>query len=287
MRKPKNNDIISKTDNRFESKDYELKSILKDDEQPDMLQIQRSSKVLLCISNGVNTLSDIADYCKISKSAAHRLLKALEKANFIIHNPFTRQYMIGELLIRVTAKPKINHEYLAINSRIELEELATMSEETISMGVMAGLKQSNVRTIPSKYDLRVVETPKDSSQFLSGALSYVFLSQIKDDDLDVFFKNIRMEPLTSFTVTNKEEILKRINEIRQIGYAISVGERIVGAMCIAAPIRNYFLPAGLAILGPEARMKERVPRLIDLLLDTANRISFNLLQRFSRYSPGG
>jgi IclR family transcriptional regulator, KDG regulon repressor len=264
---------------RFEEKDLELKNTLNnmDQEHPDMVQIHRSAKVIICISHGVNSLSEIADYCKISKSAAHRILKALEKSRFIQYNSFSRKYIIGDLIIGIAAKPNINHEYLRINSNLEMEELATITGETINMTVLSGMGHIGVRTIQSKYDLRVVKGTDIKAFSFNGAISHVLLSQVSDNELEMFLRNIRIEPPAHDSVKDKDDLLTQIKNVKLQGYDISIGERVVGAMCISAPIRNYILPAALNILGPEPRMKERSQSYVKLLLDVSNRISFNLL----------
>ncbi|MBN1188298.1 MAG: IclR family transcriptional regulator [Dehalococcoidales bacterium] len=267
---------------RIEEKNRELKTLLddNDNERPDMMQIHRAARIITCISNGVNSLSEIAGYCKISKSGTFRILKAMEKANFIVYNPFSRKYLIGNLITGINSKPNINHEYLIVNSNLEMEELANISEETISLIVLSGLGQVTIRTIPSKYNLRVVEGTNMPAFSFNGAISHVLLAQVKDDELKMILKNKRPEPLTNYSITESEALISDIVKTRLQGYDISISERIIGAMCISAPIRNYLVPAALGILGPEARMKEKTSSFVKLLLDVSNRISYNLMNAF-------
>ncbi len=50
---------------RLDEKGFDLKNVLggAEEERPDMMQIHRAARVITCISNGVSSLSDIADYC--------------------------------------------------------------------------------------------------------------------------------------------------------------------------------------------------------------------------------
>jgi DNA-binding IclR family transcriptional regulator len=267
---------------RFEERNRELINILDNssNEHPDMIQIHRASRIITCISNGVNSLSEIADYCKISKSGTHRMLKALEKSHFITYNPFSRKYLIGDLITGITSKPNINHEYLIVNSNLEMEELATITEETVNLTVLSGLGQITIRTLPSKYHLRVVESVNAAEFSFGGAISHVLLSQVKENELDLVLRNRRPEPLTNYSITDREALLAEVQKTRLQGYEVTVGERIIGAMCISAPIRNYIIPAALGIIGPEARMKEKTTNFLKLLLDVSNRISYNLLNTF-------
>jgi DNA-binding IclR family transcriptional regulator len=271
-----------KPTDRFEKRNPELINILDDssEEHPDMIQIHRASRIITCISNGVNSLSEIADYCKISKSGTHRILKAMEKSHFIIYNPFGRKYLIGDLITGITSKPNINHEYLIVNSNLEMEEVATITEETVNLTVLSGLGQITIRTIPSKYHLRVVEAVNALEFSFGGAISHVLLSQVKDNELDMVLRNRRLEPLTNYSITEKEALLAEVQKTRLQGYEVTVGERIIGAMCISAPIRNYLIPVALGIIGPEARMKDKTSNFVKLLMDVSNRISYNLLNTF-------
>jgi DNA-binding IclR family transcriptional regulator len=269
---------------RYEEQNRELQDILDStaEEHPDMVQIFRASRIITCISNGVNSLSEIADVCKISKSGTHRILKALEKSRFVIYNPFNRKYLIGDLITRITTKPNINHQYLIVNSNLEMEELANITEETVNLTVLSGLGQVTIRSIPSKYYLRVVEAINPTVFSFGGAISHVLLSQVKDDELDMLLKNRRPEILTSFSITDNEILISEVKKARLQGYCISANERIIGGMCISAPVRNYLVPAALGIMGPEARMKDKAPNFVKLLLDISSRISYNLLNAFKK-----
>jgi IclR family transcriptional regulator, KDG regulon repressor len=272
------------TDERTAAINRELKNVLdnKDDAQPDMLQIHRAAKVITCISNGINSLSDIADSCQLSKSTVHRLLKALEKSRFIIYNTFNRQYLIGDLITDIAARPETYHDYLKICTGKAMEELAAVTEETVMMCVMVGLRQVRVLSIPSKHDLRVVEGTRKVAYIFAGAGSQVLLAQLKDDELKASLKYFKMEKLPNNTPLDTKTLLARIYKIREQGYAVSVGERIPGAICVAAPVRNYVLPVSLIIVGPECRMKDKMEGFIDLLITVADRISCNLIDIFRR-----
>ncbi len=280
MRNAKNR--ISISPERFDGAEFDLKEVLgsADERQLDMMQIHRAAKVITCVGNGVNTLSGIADYCRLSKSTVHRLLKALEKSRFVIYDTFNRRYLIGELITDIAARPETYHDYLKMCAGKEMEELAEITEETVMLTVMVGLRQMRVLSIPSKHDLRVVEGPRKAAYTFAGAGSQVLLAQLKDEELKAALKPCKPEKLTSLTVTDKESLMTRIKKIRQQGYAISAGERMSGAVCIAAPVRNYILPAALVVVGPESRMKDKTASFVDLLLTIADRISFNLVDIF-------
>jgi DNA-binding IclR family transcriptional regulator len=275
------NGIASKWESP-EQKSYILRNVLNNskDDRIDMLQIQRASKVLICIINGINTLSEVADYCEVSKSSMHRLLRALERSKFIIYDPFSRQYMIGELINNVAAKSENAHHYLATCARKELERVADITGETVLLGVLAGTLPVCVRFINSRFQLRVVDDTSNLPTLRAGAASYVLLSQLADEELAYIFKQFKKDTSDETPIPEFENWMAKIRQVREKGYAVSQNEKIVGAMGISVPIRNYCLPATITLLGLEIRMKENKNSYVDLMVTNADRISLNLKNYF-------
>jgi IclR family transcriptional regulator, KDG regulon repressor len=263
---------------RTGDKNFGLKAKLDEisDEGSDLIQINRAAKVITCIANGVNTLSEIGEYCGLGKSSVHRLLKALEKSHFIHYNEFNRRYLIGEMITDIAAKPETYHDYLYMCSGDEVEEVAEYTGETVVLLVLVGLRQFKVRAISSKYDLGVASGTRSSKPVFAGAGSQVLLSQLDDDQLTAAVKSVRWTKITGHSITSPSSILSRLKKIRSQGYSISSGERIPGCLCIAVPVLNYTLPTALILLGPLFRMKSKQSEYLTLMLKKAHQIELNL-----------
>lgn len=242
--------------------------------------ISRAADILNSISNGANSITEIASECRLSKSTAHRLLQALIESNMVTQDPVKRQYYLGYLITHLTARPEITNEYLVACAREEVQRLNDYTGETISFGIMVALRYVNLLSIASKYDLRVVEEPKSKGSIYIGASGRVLLSQLNPKELRTAIRCVKLLPVTEYTIVNKENLKEQIELVRQQGYAASTGERSTGATCLAVPIRNYELPATLYMLGPETRVKPRFTEYMDNLLDSAHRISQNISQVF-------
>lgn len=246
------------------------KSRLK--EQSDHSSITRAVAILECIGTGINILGDIKDYCKLSKSTTHRILKALEKSKLVIYDPFTRQYFLGGGLIQILSKPEITHNYLVYCARKEMQRLSMLTEETIVIGVMVGLENIILDSIQSKQPLRVVEVDLKVGNLNLGAPARVLLSQLSDDQVSTVLKQSQNVPNDPGTV-QKVITLSQVKKTRERGYAMSSGEKVLGAMGISVPIKSYQIPAVLSIIGPESRMKSKAEDYLDLLFSASNRIS--------------
>lgn len=242
--------------------------------------ISRAADILFCLSNGINTVTDIARECELSKSTVHRLLRALRESHLATQDPITQHYHLGPLITRLSSNPQTNHNYLITCAIEEMKQLWDIIEETVTLNIMIGIQYVRLHEIPSKHDLRVIEGYDPVGPIYVGATAKVLLSQLNDEELQAAIKNIRISCVTEHSVTDKKVLIAQSRKIRQQGYAISYGERIAGALCISAPIRNYFWPAALSVVGPEIRLKPSVNELIREVTTRSSRITNNITEFF-------
>ena len=240
---------------------------------PVVKSIYRAGNILLCLSNGVNTVTDIANRCQLSKSTVHRLLKALEESYIVSQDPLNHRYFIGPMITRLSSRPQNTHEYLITGALEEMRRLSDVSEETITLSTMTGIQYVHLSEIQSKHDLRVTEKGRRIRPLFMGATTKVLLSQLNDDKLRIALKNVKIDRVTNHTVTDKEVLMAQLREIRRQGYAVSRGEAVEGALCISARVKDYVLPVALSIVGPESRLESQVDVLIKELSASADQIS--------------
>ena len=243
---------------------------------PAVKSISRASRVLVCLSEGISTLTDIADYCNLSKSTVHRLLKALEESNLAMQDSVSHRYYLGPLITRLISNPQTVHEHLVTCAIEEIRRLSEIIEETVTLSVLVAVRHIPIYEIQSKHDLRVAEESKRLGPLYAGAGVKVLFSQLRDEELDIVKNHIKIVPVTENTVTDWDVLMEQFKEIRRQGYDITYGERIAGAISVSAPVKNYKYPAAVSILGPETRLKTRVRDTVEELLTSAGRISRNI-----------
>jgi DNA-binding IclR family transcriptional regulator len=240
--------------------------------------VHRAANILICLSNGINTLTGIADCCKLTKPTVFRLLKTLEEMLMVTQDPVTHRYYLGLLVNQIASNPLASHHYLINCALEELRRLWDFSGETVELNIMIGIQYIRLYEMPSRYDLKVVAGPDPVGPIFVGATAKVLLSQLDEEDLKVALKNIRIRHVTEHSVTDEKELMAQTKEIRTQGYAISYGERILGALCISAPIKNYFWPVALSLIGPEGRLKPGLDDTLKELLASASRITGNIAE---------
>jgi IclR family KDG regulon transcriptional repressor len=225
-------------------------------------------------------LTEIANCTRLTKPTVYRLMKTLEELLLVTQDPVTRRYYLGPLINQIASNPKANHHYLITSSLEELRRLWIYSGETVELNIMVGIQYIRLYEIQSKFDLKVVQGPDPVGPIYVGATAKVLLSQLNDEDLQIAMRNVEIRPVTEHSVTDKRELKKQINQIRKQGYSISYGERISGALCISAPVSNYFWPVALSLIGPESRLQPILEETLEKVKSSACRISENIKEYF-------
>jgi DNA-binding IclR family transcriptional regulator len=263
---------------RVDDNDFELRELISENNgnTSDVKTIRRIAIVLACICNGIDSLADISERAKLSRSTVHRLLKGLEQSHLVIHDTAKRRYYLGSLIRHMISKPLITHEYLVICAEKEMDRLAAETEETIILGIKVGLNHVTIFSVPGTHEMRIVEPSKRVGPIHSGASAKVLLAQLNESEQKAALKNIQLEPDSNY---NKDELSAQIKLIQKQGYGITSGEREFGATCIAAPVKGYEIPVALSILGPDVRLKNRLNSSVKHLLAAADRISRNIMDR--------
>ncbi len=225
----------------------------------------------------MNTNVEIATYCGYHQSTTHRLLKDLRQLGWVIQDDLNNHYYLGPFISRVASDAIANHRFFVINALREATALAEETGEAVNLAVMEGLHYLRVHEIPSRYDLRISDNSRGYGQiFTPGATGKVLLSQLPDPVLKETLNKVALISRTDKSVKDKKVLYCQIREIRKKGYAISRSERTPGATGIAAPVVNYFWPAAIAVIGPEARMQPLLDTLTTMLPEIAHRISDNV-----------
>jgi IclR family KDG regulon transcriptional repressor len=252
----------------------------KDQKSTSIRAVYRAVVILVCLSNNTNTLTEIANCCRLTKPTVFRLMKTMEELHLVTQDPVTRHYYLGPLINQIASNPQANHHYLITSALEELRYLWDLSGETVELNIMVGLQYIRLHEIQSKFDLKVVQGPDPVGPIYVGATAKILLSQLNDEDLQIALRNIEISPVTEHSVTNKRELKKQIKQIRKQGYSISYGERISGALCISAPVSNYFWPVALSLIGPESRLQPQLEEITAKVRTSAYHISDNIKEYF-------
>lgn len=226
---------------------------------------------LLCSSDGTYSLREIEGLTGIPKSTLHRLLKSLEKEEWVYADPKTDQFRpgVGFFLLY---NEKLFHGALIRAASGEIERLVKETGKTAILSVLegrAGLCIYHVEpTCPVKYvahrgmsiPLHVSATGKVLLAFSPEAVRERIISQDIPPEVD------------------KDRLREELEKIQRRGFAYSREEWIAHAGDISVPLHdsrdNFVAQLGLAGLATSFDGQEDL--IVEKLKEAADRIK-NLL----------
>ena len=223
-------------------------------------------------------LKDIAEKLDIDKSTIHRFLKTLLKYNFVRINPSNKKYSLGLKFLNTATKiidsidiRNIAHPYL-----IELEK---SSNETIHLTTFDGKRVVYIDKIESIKPIRMYSRIGNVAPINCTAAGKAILAFQKNGIVNSIIESLDFIPLTKNTITNKEDFIKNLEDIRNKGFAIDDSEHEENICCIAAPIRDYSREVKYAVSISAVSTRVDLKKLIsfkDILIEKTDRISKEL-----------
>jgi DNA-binding IclR family transcriptional regulator len=198
--------------------------------------LDRSVAVLDAVQSGARTFTAIAERTGLTRSTAHRLLRALEEHGFVVHVGGLG-YALGPRLLGLAATA-MRELPLRDLARPALERLAAATGESAQLYVRDGARRICVDAVESDRELRTIVDVGASLPLTKGSAGKVFLAW-----------GPAHEPL-------EDRLARQLLTIRQRGWADSVGEREEGVASVSAPVfgPGGSLLAAVSVSGPATRV---------------------------------
>ena len=182
------------------------------------------------------TISEVADRTGLTRAAARRYLITL------VHLGYARQQ---DKLFSLTPKVlRLGQSYLhsARLPRIVqplLYRLAYSLGEAASAGVLEEDELVCVAAVSAGRVISATMQPGTRVPAFCTANGRVMLASLPEAHMLACLERLQVEPLTEYTIVNKERLALEIARTRAQGYAIVNQELELGLRTIAVPLRNF------------------------------------------------
>ena len=183
-------------------------------------------------------LKKISAETGLNKSTAYRILQAFEKKAYVKQDTNGGSYYIGHGML--VYYPAIsNYDF----SKICLEYMQAFTDKSGYSTSLAVLSGNNMVTLdvcqPKGHSqIRVSADVGYYAELYSTASGKLFLSQFSDSELRDYFDGKELVPFTKTTITNKEDLIRELAEIRKNGFSMENEENQENILSIAAPITD-------------------------------------------------
>ncbi|KQR37455.1 IclR family transcriptional regulator [Microbacterium sp. Leaf159] len=233
-------------------------------------------------SHGVR---ELAGRMNVSPSTAHRLITDLERLGMVARTP-TGTYQLGDEFLRLAWSTSAQHPLHELASRT-LERLSATTGETSFFSSFSQLRARMMFTLTaeSPHPLRYVIPLHEWLPLHAGASGLAILAFAPEEVRQRVIEG-ELEAKTDRTSVDAEELLKRLETVKSQGYCVSHGERISGAVAVAAPVfSNTRVVGSTGVSLPESRFNaSQLDSLIATVVSSAEELTLGYRDDTFRFS---
>lgn len=223
-------------------------------------------------------LSDMARLSGMNKATVHRLLTELAQHGFVEQTGSGREYRLGPAVLRLAALREHTVPMRDMAQRV-LDDLAQITGETAHMSVLSGSTLSSIAyTYSTAHGTMVMMEDAEVLDLHATSSGLAVLAYAPPSFVDAALTP-PLRARTPQTITDTDRIRALLPEVRQRGYASSVGGFEEDVHSYAVPVFDAQMGAigAVAVATPVARMNtdrrdlilaelmSRVPALTRLL----------------------
>lgn len=246
----------------------------KNDDAKHMIQaLVKGLHVLECFKDrdefGITELGQIVG---LPESSVQRIVNTIELMGYLYQNPDNRKYRLSPKILQTYGKCG---NFLKWKEQARKHMMVINDEfgEGVNLAVRDRDKCSYIELVESRHLLRPNFTLDDSYPLYCTSLGRSLLCDLSDEMIKAILPDT-LEPLTPFTVVDKQRVLEKIKDIKEKKYSVDDEEFYLGLCCVGGPVfAGSKVVASLSVTAPKVRMTpEVVERIIPAIIDTARKI---------------
>jgi len=220
-------------------------------------------------------VSDAAQILGVGASTAHRLLTALQHRGFAIQDDLTRAYRAGPALQQVGLAVYTGLRDLRNQAEPIMEDLCQKTGETVHLVQIRGAEVWVLFGVEPDRALRIGQRTGMRMPAHATSVGKVLLACLSPERVRQLYPQQRLPIETKTTIDNRAELEEELEQIRQRGYAVAVGEVEDEVSGIAAAIigQSGWARGALSLTIPTSRFdRAAVPDLARQLLKAAKEL---------------
>jgi len=192
-------------------------------------------------------VSEIARDLGFNKTVTQKLILTLLHEGLLDRDLYSRKYSLSPRILEI-AGSFLNASPLLREGRKFVRALVRSTGMTGGLAILDGDEVLYLISIEANAAIKAVAQTGDRRPIHATATGKCLLAFLPKAERDNILKRLRLERLTSHTLTSMDSFLAELQITAKRGYAINQEERVVGLWGIAAPVCNR-LGSGHATVG--------------------------------------
>jgi DNA-binding IclR family transcriptional regulator len=264
-----------------EAKAAKTPKVAKDDSRTDMVGKALGLLVLLGDEPRGASAAELSRRAELPFSTTYRLLGSLTRDGFVDYEPDGRRYHLGLRVFQLGQRVS-NHHGFAGTALPILRRVTEKTGEATILSVRDGNHHLTVNKVDGPQTFRVTSDPGHLGALHTTAVGKALVAFAEDGERQRLVDELELEPLTEFSITDREAFRAEIDLVRRRGYAVMDEENELGMRAVAVPVFNAqgYAFASLAAAVPVFRLSlEDLVALVPVLQEAASELSARLPQR--------
>jgi len=227
---------------------------------------------------GESTASDLADRIGEPRSTVYRLLSTLQQLEMVEPGMRRGTYRLGLTLLRLGAEVAAGFDERRAALPV-LERLHKETGETVFLCVRRGDEAVCIERLDGQRVQSLALRLGGSLPLHAGAAPRALLAFEPKERWEEYAAATDLEAFTPKTPVVRAALLRRLDETRSLGYAVSDEDVTIGIAALGAPVFDYRgkVCAAISISGVRsAILGDSADRLTESILEGAREISRTL-----------
>ncbi len=214
---------------------------------------------LYTYTEGAFTLDQIAKRAGLSKTTAFRILKTLEKHEIFKHNTAEETYSLGLKLMELGGMVYSSLSTRKVASPY-LDSLAHSLKATILLGIIKDDHLLYIDKRESESIIRVSSYIGLKRPPYYGMLGMTLVAHMPEEQRKKLLQLYPPTKITSKTVVDTRELMRRFDKAREAGHYIEKEEAIDGVIGVGVPIWDFSgnVVAALGACMPSFQVNEKI-----------------------------
>ncbi|MEE3807840.1 IclR family transcriptional regulator [Lysinibacillus fusiformis] len=167
------------------------------------------------------SVQDIYNETDLPSSTIYRLLYTLETFDLVERNEEKKEFRLGYTWLQLGMK-MYHHTNIREKAHPLLEELANNVRETTYLNIPKQFSSIIIDRVDSPKNVRIIDMIGEKIPYPIGAANKVLLAFSSKEIQATFSEN--------------HEVMEQLQQIKEMGYSISYGEKTKGTVSVAAPV---------------------------------------------------
>lgn len=175
----------------------------------------------------------IANALSVSKSTAHSHLRTLESLGYLVETDDGYRTSLRFLEFGHHARAKYN---LYESGKSEADQLAQSTGERCQIMVVEDFRGVYIYQTAGDQAVRTDSHIGSDVDLHATAVGKSYLAHLSSEELETYLERVGLPARTDQTITDRDEFLAELEQVREQGYAVNHEERIEGMRAVGAPI---------------------------------------------------